>query len=293
MSDPQKALKNLKPTREFFIGVDSDGCAFDTMEIKQKECFCPAFIRTFGLQAVSKYARETWEFVNLYSRERGKNRFPALVSALDLLRGRDEVKQRKVKVPRLKRLRQWIKEETRLGNPVLKKLVKETGDTELKQVLGWSEEVNQRVQDMVRAVPPFPLVRDSLKKAQAKADLMVVSQTPLEALSREWRENGIDKLVRIIAGQEYGTKSEHIALGAREKYPSDKILMVGDAPGDLKAALDNEALFYPVLPGREEESWHRFYEEALDRFFKGTFKGGYMDGLRKEFEKALPEKPPW
>jgi phosphoglycolate phosphatase-like HAD superfamily hydrolase len=265
MSDPQKVLKNLKPT----------------------------FIKVFGLQAVSKYARETWEFVNLYSRERGKNRFPALVSALDLLREREEVTQRRVKVPRLKRLRQWIREETRLGNPVLKKLVKETGDTELKQVLGWSEEVNQRVQDMVRAVPPFPLVRESLKKAQAKADLMVVSQTPIEALSREWRENGIDKLVRIIAGQEYGTKSEHIALAARDKYPSDKILMVGDAPGDLKAAADNEALFYPVLPGREEESWHRFHEEALDRFFKGTFKGAYMDGLRKEFEKTLPEKPSW
>lgn len=293
MSDPQKVLKNLKPTREFFIGVDSDGCAFDTMEIKQKECFCPAFIKVFGLQAVSKYARGTWEFVNLYSRERGKNRFPALISALDLLRERDEVKQRRVKVPRLKRLRQWIKEETRLGNPALKKLAKETGDPDLAQALAWSEEVNRRVEDLVRGVPPFPLLRESLKKAQARADLMVVSQTPLEALTREWREHGIDKLVRIIAGQEYGTKSEHIALGARDKYPSDKILMVGDAPGDLKAAADNEALFYPVLPGREEESWRRFHEEALDRFFKGSFKGAYMDGLRKEFDKALPEKPSW
>ena len=38
MSDPVAKLKELRPTKEFFIGIDSDGCVFDTMEIKQKEC---------------------------------------------------------------------------------------------------------------------------------------------------------------------------------------------------------------------------------------------------------------
>jgi hypothetical protein len=33
---------------------------------------------------------------------------------------------------------------------------------------------------------------------------------PLEALEREWAENKIDKYVRLIAGQEYGTKTEHL-----------------------------------------------------------------------------------
>ena len=42
--NPQEELLALKPEKEFFIGIDSDGCAFDTMEIKQKECFCPNFI---------------------------------------------------------------------------------------------------------------------------------------------------------------------------------------------------------------------------------------------------------
>ena len=36
-----------------------------------------------GLQGVSKYAREAAEFVNLYSKSRGINRFPALVEALE------------------------------------------------------------------------------------------------------------------------------------------------------------------------------------------------------------------
>ena len=42
----------------------------------------------FGLQPVSKYAREVWDFVNLYSKTRGVNRFPALIRALNLLRVR-------------------------------------------------------------------------------------------------------------------------------------------------------------------------------------------------------------
>ena len=71
MSDPSQVLKDLKPAKEFFIGIDSDGCVFDTMEIKHKECFAPMFIKHFDLQAVSKYAREVWEFVNLYSKTRG------------------------------------------------------------------------------------------------------------------------------------------------------------------------------------------------------------------------------
>ena len=35
--DPAKALKNFKPKKSFFVGIDSDGCAFDTMGIKQHE----------------------------------------------------------------------------------------------------------------------------------------------------------------------------------------------------------------------------------------------------------------
>jgi hypothetical protein len=39
----------------------------------------------------SKYAREACEFVNLYSKWRGINRWPALVMVFDLLRERPEV----------------------------------------------------------------------------------------------------------------------------------------------------------------------------------------------------------
>lgn len=36
-SDPQAALRDFAKAHEFFVGIDSDGCVFDTMEVKHKE----------------------------------------------------------------------------------------------------------------------------------------------------------------------------------------------------------------------------------------------------------------
>jgi len=293
MSDPQAPLKNFAPKHEFFIGIDSDGCAFDTMEPKQKECFCPTTIWKFELAAVSKYAREAWEFVNLYSQTRGCNRFHALIHALDLLRERKEVKARGVDVPFLPETREWTKRESKLGNPALEAEVAKTKSKELALVLDWSKTINHVVSNIVKSVPPYPGVRESLEKLTKRADCIVVSATPGEALEREWQEHDISKYAAVIAGQEMGKKAEHLALAAVGKYPADRILMIGDAPGDRDAAKKNHALFFPVNPGHEEESWERFHNEALDKFFAGTFAGAYEQKLIAQFEQLLPAKPAW
>ncbi len=292
MSDPAQILRDFKPTKEFFVGIDSDGCIFDSMEIKHKECFAPMFIKYFELQAVSKYAREVWEFVNLYSKTRGANRFPALSTAIKLLSARHQVQARGVKMPGLTALDEWIKRETKLGNATLNAEVK-NGNRGLEQVKRWSDAVNAQIEDIVKGVPPFPLVRECLQKINQKAEAMCISQTPAEALKREWAEHGIDQYVRMIAGQEMGTKTEHIKFAAVAKYAPNRILMIGDAPGDFNAAKKNGALFFPVNPGHEEASWQRLYEEGLDRYFAGTYAGGYEAALVKEFDACLPEKPAW
>ena len=289
----QQQLTDLTPTRQFFIGIDSDGCAFDTMEIKQKECFCPNAIKHWELQKVSKYARETWEFVNLYSKSRGANRFIALIKALELLSERPEVKARHAVIPDLSPLAEWVGKETKLGNPALEQYAKSANNGIIDRALAWSFEVNADIKDLVYGIPPFPYVWECLEKMQGRADAMVVSQTPVEALEREWKENNMDSFVRIIAGQEYGTKTEHIALGAKGKYPDDHILMIGDAPGDMKAAKSNGVLFFPINPGHEEASWELLFREGLDRFFGKTFAGEYEDTLIKKFEQYLPENPYW
>ncbi len=293
MSTTAQSLKDLRPEKEFFIGIDSDGCAFDTMEPKHKECFCPTTIWKWNLEAVSKYAREAWDFVNLYGKSRGCNRFLALLQVLDCLRERPEVLARHVEIPHLPSLRSWVERETALGEPALGSEVERTGDAELERCLDWSRAINETVRRIVRHVPPFPGVREALEKGAPRADMIVVSQTPIEALEREWKLHDLSKFVRAIAGQECGKKSEHIEYAAKDKYPPEKTLMIGDAYGDMKAAKANDALFYPVLPGREEESWKRFHEEALERFFAGTYAGSYEAELAAELDRALPEAPPW
>lgn len=263
------------------------------MEIKHKECFCPQAIKHFDLQAVSKYAREAWEFVNLYSRKRGVNRFPALLAVLDLLRQRRKVRERHVTIRELPQLRAWVSEETRLGNPALRSKIERAQGGELAAVLAWSEAVNEAIADMVHGVPPFPLVVDSLARASERADMIVASGTPVAALQREWREHGIARFVRVIAGQEAGSKTEHLTYAGVGKYPPNRMLMIGDAYGDLRAARSVDALFYPILPGREEESWSRFFQEALGRFFALDYAGSYQDALVQELDEALPSMPPW
>jgi len=284
-------MYEITPQKDFLVGIDSDGCAFDTMELKHKECFIPNTINFYNLQGVSKYAREAAEFVNLYSKSRGINRFPALVETLQWLQKRPEVKARNIEVTIPPTLESWIAEESKLGNPALEAKVAACDDADLKLALDWSMAVNETVDEMVRAVAPFPFVRESLEKLAPAADMLVISATPNAALQKEWSEHDIDKFVAAICGQESGSKKE--TLQNATKYGPDRTLMIGDAPGDHKAAVANQCLFYPINPGNEEESWKRFFEEGIDRFLNEEFAGAYQEQLLAEFDSYLPEKPSW
>jgi hypothetical protein len=96
-----------------------------------------------------------------------------------------------------------------------------------------------------------------------------------------------------MAGQEMGSKAEHLQFAAAGKYPPENILMIGDSPGDHRAAKSNNVLFYPIVPNREERSWQRLLQEGLGRFFAGTFAGAYEKELFREFDDSLPATPPW
>lgn len=291
-------LKGMKPEKEFFIGVDSDGCVFDSMELKHKECFCPAFVNHYGLQAVSRYARETWEFVNLYSKTRGVNRFRAVVRAIGLLRHRPEVMESVGPLIATDDLETWIASETRLSGSTLSKYLADYAqalapDSILFTSLRWSNDVMEAVKKIVHDLPPMLEAVSALEAMSERADCVVVSQTPAADLIREWQENGIDRFPRMIAGQEQGTKTEHLALAAGAKYGPGRVLMIGDAPGDHAAARANGFLFFPIIPGRERQSWRELHDRGLNRFFTGEFAGIYQDERLEEFNQSLPEHPPW
>ena len=72
-------LINFEPQYATLIGIDSDGCVFDTMGVKQKKHFHPLIIEKWNLKSIEGQLRQAAEFVNLYSAWRGQNRFPALL----------------------------------------------------------------------------------------------------------------------------------------------------------------------------------------------------------------------
>jgi phosphoglycolate phosphatase-like HAD superfamily hydrolase len=297
--DPAKTLKEFKPKHKFFVGIDSDGCAFDTMGIKHRECFCPWLIAYFGLQPVAQAARECKEFADLFSKTRGANRHKTAKRIItELLPEHPMTKARGFKVPQYPHYFAWVGDpKSLLSNDGLKQAIEKATDPEakieLELALAWSERVNWAIEEIVKGMPPFPYVRESLEKMQPMADVIIVSATPGEALIREWEEHGIAKYVEIIAGQEMGTKTQHLGYATKGRYEKNHVLMIGDAPGDMKAAKANDALFYPVNPGNEIESWKRFGDEAFDKFVNGEYAGQYEQKLIAEFDSYLPEMAPW
>lgn len=294
-----RLLIDLKRTKDFFVGIDSDGCVFDSMGIKQRECFCPMMIGYFGLQPVAQAARECKEFADLFSKTRGANRHRTMVRILnELLPKHPMVLEREFKVPDFSHYAEWVANPASLlSDKGLQQAIEATTDPEakaqLQSALKWSRRVNDLVEEIVRDIPPIPYVRESLETIRRQADIIVCSQTPTEAIVREWQEHGIARYPAVIAGQEMGTKSEHLRLATQGKYKAGHVLMIGDAPGDYAAACDNDALFYPINPGHETASWKRFYEEGFERFVGGRFAGDYQRALLAEFDGYLPETPPW
>lgn len=270
------------------ICLDSDGTVFDTMPAKHR-CFCDCLIRCFGFRGRdAELAAEVWTRINLYSVHRGENRFRSLLLVLDALR------ERGVAVPDTSRLRAWTAQEKHLGNPALRNYLERESGGEMNLIYQWSRESDESIAENVHGLEPFPLVRETLVLASAGADIMVVSHTPCATLDREWNEYGLAPYVMYLGGQERGSKREQIRRASEGKYPPGRILMIGDSPGDLAAADANRALFFPIVPGHEPESWKEFADIGLASFFAGNFAGGYqkkvLDGFLNAFRCAPNEK---
>lgn len=289
-------LLNMTPTKEYLVCVDSDGCVFDNMELKHKECFCPATVNVWGLQSVSRYARESAEFVNLYSKSRGANRFPALVRTLELLGARKEAQERGYVCPDLTPLKKWIEETDSLSAKGIREYAAAHGgdlDPILATAARWSAEVDENIERIVHGVAALPGVKETFAEISRFADIVIVSATPHEAIVREWGAQGLLEHITVVAGQELGTKKECIRKAMTGKYSPDKVLMVGDAPGDHDAAVANGVQFYPIIPGQEVESWSLLRSEVAAKFREGAYAGACMEDMLTRFDAVLQDEPNW
>lgn len=269
--------------KDYLVCVDSDGCAMDTMNIKHFQCFGPCMVRQWKLQKWQDEILKRWNEINLYSMTRGVNRFKGLLYALR------EIDGRYCRIADLDSLARWVEEAPELSNEALKKAVDENGKSPcLMAAYEWSRAVNEKIGELCDEVKkPFPHVKEALEYAHRYADVAVVSSANRDAVLAEWRRWGLLGHTDIVLAQDAGTKAFCIGELAKYGYGKERILMCGDAPGDLKAAEKNGVCFYPVLVRSEGKSWLEFTEKGLKRLLDGTYTGDYQEKKIQEFLENL------
>jgi phosphoglycolate phosphatase-like HAD superfamily hydrolase len=268
-------------SKRFLVCVDSDGCAMDTMEVKHRKCFAPKAIEVWKLESIEEKFLDTWNYLNLYSKTRGINRFKGLVRTFEVL------KSEGFDMPEFHSIAEWTRNSKELSNPALQRAIEETGDEQLIKTLEWSNAVNAAINELHGEDKPFPKVKEGLELISAVADVVIVSSANAGAVKDEWTRHGLAPFVQVMLGQEAGTKAACIAGLKRNNYFEDQVLMVGDAPGDLEAALSNGVLYYPILVGKEEFSWQRLVSEAIPKLVEGSYRGDYQKKLIDEFNSIL------
>lgn len=321
MNQIDPALSNAR----FFLGIDSDGCVFDTMESKHRNAFVPALVGVYELEHIAGLVEEVWCFVNLYSRDRGINRFSGLIKTLEALQRHPVLKRfpgvLSAILPDLRPLKAWAEQGNPLSNEGLAaeieklrlasldagpRLCHEIDDAiaELKRCLLWSQRVNELAREHVGSAEAFGNAYNFLRmirpEGAARAEhgqlressVVVLSQSPAMLLESQWNNAGFARYIDRIHGQEDGDKAAVLRSYIQAGFCGN-MLMIGDAPGDLEAALKVGAWFFPIVPHHEAESWSRLAYEGWPLFAAGCYNREYQTKLIDEFFATLPATAPW
>ena len=275
-------LEQFNKQKDFLICIDSDGCAIDTMDIKHIKCFGPCMVTKWNLEEWREPILESWNEVNLYTLTRGINRFKGLAVALT------EINDKYIKIEGLDEFIKWTEETKELSNEALELEIEKVNNICLKKALEWSKSVNKSI-DLLsdNEKCPFEGVKEAILEARNIADIAIVSSANEKAVLDEWSKHGLLESVDIVLTQNIGSKAYCINKLMEKGYNKTNVLMVGDALGDLKAAEENEVLFYPIMVRKEKESWNRFTKEVLNKFTNNLFVGEYQEKVIDEFKSNL------
>lgn len=253
----------------FLIGIDSDGTAFDSMNIKHLDAFIPAALEIWPMrEETAARFTEIEKTVNLFSSLRGINRFPGLLEAFERLE--KEFPDEKG-LPDLHDLRAYIQGETRYSPATLKAWMKGHPSAELDRALAWSERADELFTKACEGLMPYPGVREAMKKAWPSAAIAVVSSAAKAGLEKDWAAGGLTPFVDYMMSQEDGSKTAQLQKAMSRCGGNVKALMLGDTDSDGVSAHEAGALFYPIMPGDEAASWQRFSEEILPLFLAGKY----------------------
>lgn len=278
-------LENYKKQKEYLICVDSDGCAMDTMDIKHILCFGPCMVDEWELNAWREDILKRWNDINLYTITRGINRFKGLAKALD------EINEKYKRIDGIEYLLTWAELSPELSNAALQREIDANPNIEMfKKALSWSNAVNKAINELPDDKKlPFELAREALEFAHQRADVAIVSSANLDAVLEEWEKHRLLEHTDVVLAQNSGSKAFLIGELLKRGYDRDKVLMCGDALGDMQAAEKNGVFYYPIMVRNEKESWQEFIEVGFQRLLDDTYAGEYQASKRKQFLKNLGE----
>ena len=270
---------------DYLVCVDSDGCVMDTMNCKHFHCFGPCMVDEWGLQQWQDAILERWNVINLFSMTRGVNRFKGLAMALG------EINETYKPIPGVKALQDWAATAPALSNDGVAKAAAEAADPEAKRIfekaLSWSKAVNAAIVQLDEALKvPYDGAKEGLAAAHDFADVAMVSSANRDAVEEEWGKFGLLAHTDIVLAQDIGSKAACIAEMMKFGYDPNKVLMVGDAPGDSDAAKKNGVYYYPILVNHEKESWDEAIAVAFDKLQSGDY-AAYGEEKQQQFLQNL------
>ncbi|GAA5398852.1 HAD family hydrolase [Streptococcus uberis] len=244
---------------KYVFCVDSDGCAMDTMTYKHQLFFGPLAADVFDVEEREAFLKE-WDKINLYSKTRGVNRYVGLVMGLEF-----------AKIPNIENLKQWVETTYSLSNASLEEAIAENPSDDLKKALEWSNQVNSNIKNHEGDALAFPGALEGLDTLHELGKVFVVSSANKEAVEEEWNDQGLMSHIDDLYCQDRGKKEDVIASLILQGYAPEKIMMIGDSPGDLAAAQQNGVAFYPILVGEEAKSWEELANSVGKAFVEGNF----------------------
>ena len=261
---------SFEKKHEYLVCVDSDGCVMDTMNCKHFNCFGPCMVTEWGLEEWKDEILARWNVINLFSMTRGINRFKGLAMALG------EIDKQYKPIPGVAALQHWADTAPALSNDGVIKAAEEATDPEAKAIfakaLAWSKAVNAAIVALPEELKvPYDGAKEGLAAAHEFADVAMVSSANRDAVEEEWGKFGLLQHTDIVLAQDVGSKAACIAAMLKFGYDPDKVLMLGDAPGDCDAAEKNGVHYYPILVNHEKASWEEAVAVAFGKLQAGEY----------------------
>ena len=270
---------------DYLVCVDSDGCVMDTMNCKHFNCFGPCMVEEWELSQWKDEILERWNVINLFSMTRGINRFKGLAMALG------EINEKYKPITGIAALQHWADTAPALSNDAVAKAADEADDPDTKLVLqkalSWSKAVNAAIVELDEALKvPFEGAKEGLAAAHEFADVAMVSSANRDAVEEEWGKFGLLDHTDIVLAQDVGSKAACIREMLKFGYELNKVVMIGDAPGDCEAAEKNSVHYYPILVNHEKESWDEAIAVAFAKLQTGEYES-YGIEIKQKFLQNL------